>query len=123
VWKEQAMAVVHPETGGPLIERPALTLSALRQAVAAVVPSRLPEFFEGMQQAFVRAGDEDSVVPIRMFYRHWGVVVEIERHPATAARLHAAEAAIDSEDPTERDRAVREAGEIVRAAHREVAGG
>ncbi|WP_419995571.1 hypothetical protein [Streptomyces boninensis] len=76
-----------------------------------------------MQLAFVRAGDEGSVVPIRMFYRQWGVVVEIERHPGVAARLHAAWAAMDSEGPAERDRAVREAGEIVRAAHREAAGG
>jgi hypothetical protein len=82
----------------------------------------LPEFFEEMQQAFVRAGDENSVLPIRMFYRHWGAVVEIERHPATARRLHAAERALASEDADVRARAIREAGEIVRAAHREVAG-
>jgi hypothetical protein len=82
----------------------------------------LPEFFEEMQQAFVRAGDENSVLPIRMFYRQWGAVVEIERHPATAPRLHAAERALASEDADVRARAIREAGEIVRAAHREVAG-
>jgi hypothetical protein len=58
-----------------------------------------------------------------MFYRHWGVVVEIERHPETARRLHAAERAVNDTDPAVRDRAIREAGEIVRAAHREVAGG
>ncbi|MGA6159473.1 hypothetical protein ACPEIC_39715 [Stenotrophomonas sp. NPDC087984] len=49
--------------------------------------------------------------------------MEIERHPRTAERLHAAEAAMDSEDADVRARAIREAGEIVRAAHREVAGG
>ncbi|MCQ4085197.1 hypothetical protein NGB36_32720 [Streptomyces sp. RB6PN25] len=113
----------HPESDGPLIPKPALTLPALRQAVASVAPSRLPEFFEDMQKAFVQAGDEDSVAPIRIFYRQWGVVVEIERHPATAQRLHAAEAAMDSADAEVRARAIHEAGEIVRAAHREVAGG
>lgn len=107
----------------PLIPRPELTLPALRQAVATVAPSRLPEFFEDLQRAFVRAGDEDSVVPIRMFYRKWGVVVEIERHPETARRLHTAEQAVSDPDPSVRERAIREAGEIVRAAHREVAGG
>lgn len=71
-----------------------------------------------MQKAFVRAGDEDSVVPIRMFYRQWGVVIEIERHPELARRLHAAERAV----PQVRARAIREAGEIVRAAHNELAG-
>ncbi|MFM9442108.1 hypothetical protein [Streptomyces acidiscabies] len=108
---------------GPLIPRPELTLPALRHAVAVVAPSRLPEFFEDVQKAFVRAGDEDSVVPIRMFYRQWAVVVEIERHPETARRLRLAERDIDSPDPEVRERAVRTAGEIVRAAHREVAGG
>lgn len=117
------MTVPHTGSDGPLITMPALTLPALRQAVATVVPSRLPEFFEDMQKAFIRAGEEDSVVPIRMFYRQWGVIVEIERHPQTARRLHAAEAAMDSDDADVRARAIREAGEIVRAAHREVASG
>lgn len=121
--KGPPMTMPYEDGDGPLIPRPELTLPALRQAVATVVPSRLPEFFEDLQEAFVRAGDEDSVVPIRMFYRQWGVVVEIERHPETARRLHAAEQAVDSPDPQERDRAIREAGDIVRAAHREVAGG
>ncbi|WP_285627469.1 hypothetical protein [Kineosporia sp. NBRC 101677] len=117
------MTMSHAASGGPLIPFPELSLPALRQAVATLVPSRLPEFFENMQAAFVRAGEEDSVVPIRMFYRQWGVVIEIERHPDTAARLHAAEHAIDDPDPEIRAQAIREAGEIVRAAHRVVAGG
>lgn len=121
--KGRPMTMPYADGDGPLIPRPELTLPALRQAVATVAPSRLPEFFEDLQRAFVRAGDEDSVVPIRMFYRQWGVVVEIERHPETARRLHAAEQAISSPDPAVRDRAIHEAGEIVRAAHREVAGG
>ena len=121
--KGRPMTMPHADGDAPLIPMPKLTLPALRQAVATVVPSRLPEFFEDLQKAFVRAGDEDSVVPIRMFYRQWGVVVEIERHPETAGRLHAAERAINDPDPDVRERAIREAGEIVRAAHREVAGG
>jgi hypothetical protein len=110
------------EHEGPLVPMPALTLPALRQALSVVAPSRLPEFFEEMQQAFVRAGEENSVVPIRIFYRKWGVAAAIERHPETARRLHAAERAMDSDDPLVRAEAIRTAGEIVRAAHREVAG-
>jgi hypothetical protein len=117
------MTVPSATDDAPVMPLPELTLAALRQAVAALVPSRLPEFFNDMQAAFVRAGDEDSVVPIRMFYRQWGVIIEIERHPQTAARLHAAERAIDSSDPDVRARAIREAGEIVRVAHHAVAGG
>jgi hypothetical protein len=64
--------------------------------------------FEKMQVAFVRAGEEGSVVPIHMFYREWAVVVEIERHPQTARRLHAAEQALMSNDQQVRDAAIRE---------------
>lgn len=111
-----------PERGEPLISPPALTLPALRAAVAAVAPGRLPEMFSKMQDAFVRAGEENSVTPIHMFYREWAVIVEIERHPDIALRLHAAEQALTSEDVQVRDAAIRDAGEIVRAAHRTVAG-
>ena len=75
-----------------------------------------------MQDAFVRADEQGSVTPIHMFYREWAVIVEIERHPDVARRLHAAEQALMSEDPQVRDAAISEAGEIVRAAHRTVAG-
>lgn len=116
------MAGEVPGPSDPLIPQPALTLPSLRQAVAAVAPGRLPEMFAKMQEAFVRAGDEGSVAPIHLFYREWAVIVEIERHPAVARRLHEAEQTLMSEDAQARDTAIREAGEIVRAAHRAVAG-
>ncbi len=101
---------------------PALSLPALRQAVAAVAPSRPPEFFQEIQDAFTRAGDEDSVFPARHFYQRWGAAIAIGRRPSVAARLHAAERALADQDPPIRDQAVREAAEIVRAGYREVAG-
>ncbi|MFH8463699.1 hypothetical protein [Streptomyces sp. NPDC017991] len=64
--------------------------------------------------------DQDG--PLISRPEQWGVVVEIERYPATARSLHAAEQALSGPDPATRERAIREAGEIVRAAHREVAG-
>jgi hypothetical protein len=117
------MTAEHPQGEEPLIPMPALTLGALRQAVAAVAPSRLPEFFQEIQDAFSQAGDEDSVLPIRHFYQRWGAMVAIERRPSVAARLHAAERALANPDADVRDRAIREAAEIVQAAYREVAGG
>ena len=51
------MTAEHVEGDEPLIPMPALTLDALRQAVVAVVPSRLPEFFQEIQDAFSQAGD------------------------------------------------------------------
>jgi hypothetical protein len=111
-----------PVQGEPLTPQPSLTLPALRHAVATVAPGRLPEMFTKMQEAFVLAGEQGSVTPIHMFYREWAVIVEIERHPETARRLHMAEQALMSDDPRVRDAAIRDAGEIVRAAHRAVAG-
>src|SRR5215469_10947147 len=111
-----------PGQGNPLIPQPSLTLPALRQAVAAVAPGRLPEMFAKMQEAFDRAGEQGSVTPIHMFYREWAVIVEIERHPDIARRLHEAEQALVSDDALVRDAAIHEAGEIVRTAHRSVAG-
>jgi hypothetical protein len=69
----------------------------------------------------VQAGEHGSVTPIHMFHRVWAVIVEIERHPETARRLHAAEQALMSDDPEVRDDAIRDASEIVRAEHRAVA--
>ena len=106
-----------------MIPMPTLTLSALRQVVAAVAPSRLPEFFQEIQDAFSQAGEEDSVFPIRHFYLRWGATIAIERRPSVAARLHAAERALADPDLAVRDQAVREAAEIVQAAYREVASG
>jgi hypothetical protein len=114
------MTVRVPWEGTPLILQPSLTLPALRHAMAAVAPSRLPEMFIKMQEAFIRAGEEDSVTPIHMFYREWAVIVEIERHLDVARRLHAAEEALMSDDSQVRDDAIREAGEIVRAAHQTI---
>jgi hypothetical protein len=121
VWRRD-MTGQAPRQGDPLIPQPSLTLPTLRQAVAAVAPGRLPEMFAKMQEAFDRAAKEGSVTPIHMFYREWAVIVEIERHPDVARRLHAAEQALTSDDAQVRDAAIREASEIVRAAHRTVAG-
>ena len=117
------MAAEHVPGDEPLIAMPALTLDGLWQAVATVVRSRLPEFFQEIQDAFSQAGDEDSAFPIRHFYQRWGATIAIERRPSIAARLHAAERALADPAPGVRERAIREAAEIVQAAYREVASG
>ena len=93
------MTAEYPHGDEPLIPMPALSLPALRQAVAMVAPSRLPEFFQEIQDAFTQAGDEDSVFPIRHFYQRWGAAIAIERRPSVAARLHAAERALATPTP------------------------
>ncbi len=78
------MTAEYPQGDEPLIPMPALSLPALRQAVATVAPSRLPEFFQEIQDAFTQAGEEDSVFPIRHFYQRWGAAIAIGRlAPAT----------------------------------------
>src|SRR6201987_4278336 len=84
------MTAEHRQGDEPLIGMPALTLDALRQAVAAVAPSRLPEFFQEIQDVFTQAGDADSVFPIRHFYQRWGAAIAIERRPSASARPPAA---------------------------------
>jgi hypothetical protein len=116
------MTAEHTPDDEPLIPLPALTLDALRQAVAVIAPSRLPEFFQEILEAFSRAGEDDNVFPIRHFYQRWDAAVAMERRPSVAARLHAAERALAERDAGTRERAIREAAEIVRAAYREVAG-
>ena len=84
------MTAEYPQGDKPLIPMPALSLPALRQAVATVAPSRLPEFFQEIQDAFTQAGEEDSVFPIRHFYQRWeefmnaGSWADIPLDPPTA---------------------------------------
>jgi hypothetical protein len=75
------MSSEYPQGDEPPIPMPALSLPALRQAVATVAPSRLPEFFQEIQDDFSQAGDEDSVFPIRHFCQRWGAAIAIERRP------------------------------------------
>jgi hypothetical protein len=84
------MTAEYPHGDEPLIPMPALSLPALRQAVATVAPSRLPEFFQEIQDAFTQAGDEDSIFPLRHFYqlgrRHRHRAAALRRRPAPRRR-------------------------------------
>lgn len=83
--EDHVSSAPHLPPDQPLIPMPNLTFPALRQAVATLVPARLPELFEEMQQAFTWAAEENSLGPIRLFQRRWGTVVAIERIPSRAA--------------------------------------
>ena len=48
---------------------PALTLPALRQAVGAVAPSRLPEFFQEIQDAFTQSAVREAAEIVQAAYR------------------------------------------------------
>ena len=116
---EEALAKLKQQAGKDIVIPGSSTLTA--SLLQTGLLDEL-EMYAKMQDAFVRAGEQGGVTPIHMFYREWAVIVEIERQPEIARRLHAAEQALMSEDPRVRDAAINDAGEIVRAAHRAVAG-
>jgi hypothetical protein len=111
--------------GGALIPRPDKTFPALRAALAQVAPSRLAEMTSERDTVFTMATQPNSFGPIAMFQLKWATVIEIERFPDVARRLHAAERAaqtLNREDP-EWQAAMDEIREIMQAARAQVANG
>jgi hypothetical protein len=114
----------HPaEPDGPLIPRPEKTFPTLRAALAQVAPSRLPEMTAERDTVFTMATQHNSFGPIAMFQLKWATVIEVERFPGLARRLHAAEqAAQDAQDREALDHAMRDIREIMDHARAQVAG-
>lgn len=106
---------------GPIAPRPERTPDALREAIARLAPHRLAEMEMEKNETLAMAVAQNSIGPIRMFLLRWAVVAEIERHPETARRLHRAEqVAQEAPDEATARRVVREAGDIIRAAHEQL---
>lgn len=111
-----------PTDDGPIIPMPSLTPDALREAVAHIVPSRLPELNRHLARAATNAQRTSSLGPLRAFTLHWGAIVNIERWPQRAARFHACQerAADPLADPEEARSAAAEVGRILRVASEEL---
>ncbi|MCX4550162.1 hypothetical protein OG204_15800 [Streptomyces sp. NBC_01387] len=115
------MSAQPEHSGGELIPRPDRTPDALREALAVVAPARMPEMEREKDKALAEAVRQSSIDPLRGFLLRWAVVIEIERHPATAQRFHRAEyLAQVSADPETSRRHVRESGDILRAVYGEL---
>ncbi|MEU1903088.1 hypothetical protein [Streptomyces hygroscopicus] len=111
--------------GGALIRRPEKTFPALRAALAQVAPSRLAEMTSERDTVFTMATQSNSFGPIAMFQLKWATVIEIERFPDVARRIHAAEHAaqtLDKEDP-KWQAAMDEIRDIMQTARAKVAHG
>ncbi|MFI1331037.1 hypothetical protein ACH4U7_13030 [Streptomyces sp. NPDC020845] len=111
--------------GGALIPRPEKTFPALRAALAQVAPSRLAEMTPERDTVFTMATQSNTFGPIAMFQLKWATVIEVERFPDVARRLHAAERAaqtLDKEDP-KWQAAVDEIRGIMQAARAQVVDG
>ncbi|MFD7630783.1 DUF6247 family protein [Streptomyces sp. NPDC059851] len=95
------MSTPIPAEAGVLIPMPELTPAALREAVAKIAPSRVPDLTQHLFEATTSAQQTQSLAPLRAFIHSWAVFVEIERHPQRAARLHHLERLIQegAEDP------------------------
>ncbi|WP_329121023.1 DUF6247 family protein [Streptomyces sp. NBC_01465] len=104
-----------------LIPRPDRTPDALREALAIIAPTRIPEMEREKDKALTEAVRQSSVGPLQGFLLHWAAMIEIERLPATARRFHRAEhLAQVSADPETSRRNVRESGDILRTAYRDL---
>ncbi|WP_223268366.1 hypothetical protein [Streptosporangium nondiastaticum] len=108
-----------------MIPRPEKTFPALRAALAQVAPSRLPEMTTERDTVFTMATQANSFGPIAMFQLKWATVIEVERFPEVARRLHAAEHAAQTlgrDDPAWRS-AMDEIRQIMDTARAKVADG
>ncbi|MGW1196322.1 hypothetical protein ACWD4B_10790 [Streptomyces sp. NPDC002536] len=88
--------------GGTPAPGPEEPFPALRAALAQVAPSRLAEMTAERDTVFTMATQSNSFGPIALFQLKWATVIEVERFPDVARRLHAAEHAaqsLDREDP------------------------
>ncbi len=111
------------EHDGPIIPRPEKTFPALRAALAQVAPSRVPEMTAERDTVFTMATQHNSFGPIAMFQLKWATVIEVERFPEVARRLHAAErAAQEAKDRESLDQAMSEIQAIMSNARAQVSG-
>ncbi|MFC5720021.1 hypothetical protein ACFP1Z_07545 [Streptomyces gamaensis] len=105
-----------------LIPQPAMTREALREAVRHIRPLNLAQYDRELGEAFDQAVRTESIGWMRTFLIKWAVFVAIERQPARAAALRAAERTTG--DPESSDQQVLEAqSEIARildAAEKEI---
>jgi hypothetical protein len=107
----------------PLIPMPPLKIRALREAVAVLSPTYLPDFQREEDEALDWVAEHLQPNAVRLFLRKWAVFVAIERRPALAQRLRDLERVVgQSHDLDEIRAAGSEISRLRAGAHREVAG-
>ncbi|MFI6979220.1 hypothetical protein ACIBSV_11610 [Embleya sp. NPDC050154] len=123
--EEETTTAGHAEWGDePLIPMPPLKIRALREAVAVLSPTYLPEFQQEEDEALDWVAEKLQPNAVRLFLRKWAVFVAIERRPALVRRLRELERVVArSHDPEEIRTAGTEIARLRAEAHREIAGG
>ncbi|MER7815513.1 hypothetical protein [Streptomyces sp. NPDC096153] len=110
-----------PDHGTELIPRPARTPEALRAALAAIAPERLPEMDADQRRAVAAAIEQSSIKPLQLFMIAWAANIESERFPEAARELRRAEYMANAAETLEESRRyVRISGDIIRAAYKAV---
>lgn len=103
-----------------LIPRPEQTPEALRAALAALDPGRLPEMQATKDAAFAKAVEWQSLSPVRSWVLAWARDIEIARRPELSSRYAHAQANLEHEDPDIARDAVEELSAVLDEAMRAI---
>ncbi|MDN3252417.1 hypothetical protein ACFW4O_05995 [Streptomyces mutabilis] len=106
--------------GHGLVPRPEQTPDALRAALAAVDPKRLPEMQRTKDEAFAKAVEWQSLSPVRSWVLTWARDIEIARRPDLAARHTHAKNNLEHEDADVAREALRELSAVLDEAMKAV---
>ncbi|MFG3100246.1 hypothetical protein ACGFZL_06990 [Streptomyces sp. NPDC048182] len=108
--------------GHELIPRPEHTPDALRTALAAVDPGRLPEMQRSKDEAFAKAVEWQSLSPVRSWVLVWARDIEVARRPDLAARHDHAKGNLEHQDPALGREALEELSAVLDEATKAVLG-
>ncbi|MET9253298.1 hypothetical protein [Streptomyces sp. NPDC003717] len=106
--------------GHELIPRPEHTPDALRAALAAVDPGRLPEMQRTKDEAFAKAVEWQSLSPVRSWVLVWARDIEIARRPDLAARHARAREDLEHQDTAVGRKALEELSAVLDEAMKAV---
>ncbi|MEU9789908.1 hypothetical protein AB0E27_04670 [Streptomyces sparsogenes] len=99
--------------GQPLIPQPPATVTALRQAVAQIVPAALPAFTRELDES----RQASDLAPLQRFISQWAVYIHIQRQPDLAKEFRHWEDTAEIGDATQARRAASALGKILDDAY------
>ncbi|MFF0112316.1 hypothetical protein [Streptomyces prasinus] len=106
--------------GHELVPRPEHTPDALRAALAAVDPGRLPKMQRTKDEAFAKAVEWQSLSPVRSWVLTWARDIEIARRPDLTTRHAHAASNLEHEDAAVARKALRELSAVLDEATKAV---
>lgn len=105
-----------------LIEQPAATPEALREAVRALAPERLGEFLSDLAHAKAASAQTAGIRPMLAFYTKWSQFAALYRFPQRRARLEELERIVrDEADPVKNREAINAVSALLAEVDAEIA--